>query len=656
MTEPTETTVVSGTEIDIPLNKLKKSPRNARKTPHTEAAIAALAASIAAKKMLQKPVVEPERDAAGALTGFWLVTIGEGRRLALKLLAQRKQIKKTHPVACLIDTEFDPQEISLDENVTRSAMHPADQFEAFRDLHERKGWGAEEIAARFGVSPGLVRQRLRLANVSPRLMDLYRAEDLGLDQLMAFAVTEDQARQEQVHDQLAYNRSPAYIRSALLASKVAASDRRALFVGVEAYAEAGGTVTRDLFTEDRGGWLDDVALLDRLTVEKLADIGQGLRNREGWKWAEAHIDYPTGHGLARAYPHAVERTEAEMAQIAALAEEYDGLIAKIADLDETPPDIEARLAEIDAALDAFGDGTAYREDEITRGGLFVILGHDGQARVERGFIRPEDMAPIVDVEDNETSSGSGDHDDEPSEGDDEAEEGAPLSDRLVADLTAHRTAALRDALAEHPDVAFVSLLHALVLRTFYPGCADTCLDLRLASRSLDSEAAGIEDTPASRRIAARHAAWAGQMPEAAADAWRFVLGLDGDSRLSLLAHCVALTADAVRGWQARAPALRHADILAVAVNLDLAPDWSATGAAYLSRVTKARVLEAVREAAGGEAAERLSGLKKPEMVAAAEPLVVDAKWLPPLLRAPVAATPEAAAADTEIEAGIDQVA
>ena len=285
MTQVSPIKVVSGAEIEIPLNKFKKSPRNARKTAHSPEAVEALAASIAAKRLLQKPVVEPERDASGAMTGFWLVTIGEGRRLALRLLAQRKQIAKGHMVPCLVDTECDPQEISLDENVTRSAMHPADQFEAFHDLHERKGWSAEEIAARFGVSPGLVRQRLRLASVSPRLIALYRQEDLGLDQLMAFAVCEDHERQESVHQQLSYNRSASFIRQALTAAKVSAGDRRAVLVGVEAYEAAGGRVTRDLFTEDRGGWLDDVALLDQLALQQLRALADECVAREGWKWA-----------------------------------------------------------------------------------------------------------------------------------------------------------------------------------------------------------------------------------------------------------------------------------------------------------------------------------------------------------------------------------
>src|ERR1700682_722788 len=111
-------TVENGTESFIPLNKLKKSPNNARKTPHTEASIEAYAASIAAKGILQNLVVEPELDADGSATGFYFVTIGEGRRLAQLLRVERKEIKKTEPIRCIIDTANDPHEISLDENVT----------------------------------------------------------------------------------------------------------------------------------------------------------------------------------------------------------------------------------------------------------------------------------------------------------------------------------------------------------------------------------------------------------------------------------------------------------------------------------------------------------------------------------------------------------
>lgn len=199
MRKQTETGSESGA-VFIPLNKLKKSPKNARKTPHTEAEVEALAASIATKGMLQNLVVEPERDPSSRETGNYLVTIGEGRRLAQLLRAKRKKIKKTEPIRCVLDTEHDAHEISLAENVIRTNMHPADQFEAFKKLAEERGMSVEDIAARFGVTTYVVRQRLRLGAVSPKLMQVYREGGLSLEQLMAFAITEDQERQEQVFE------------------------------------------------------------------------------------------------------------------------------------------------------------------------------------------------------------------------------------------------------------------------------------------------------------------------------------------------------------------------------------------------------------------------------------------------------------------------
>jgi ParB family transcriptional regulator, chromosome partitioning protein len=216
MTTKTQQPAETGATLFIPLNRLKKSPRNARTTPHPQADIEALAASIAAKGLLQNLVVEPEHDGKDKETGYYLVTIGEGRRLAHLLRAKRKEIKKTEPVRCVIDTAHNAHEISLAENVIRSAMHPADQFEAFAKLHNEEGMAAEDIAARFGVTPTVVKQRLKLGAVSPKLMRAYRDEELNLDQLTAFAITDDHARQEQVWSELPeFNRSRDAIMRAL---------------------------------------------------------------------------------------------------------------------------------------------------------------------------------------------------------------------------------------------------------------------------------------------------------------------------------------------------------------------------------------------------------------------------------------------------------
>lgn len=651
MTIDTETTsaasVASGSVIDVPLNRLKKSPKNARKTPHGDAAIEALAGSIAEKGILQMPVVEPELDAAGVFTGFYLATIGEGRRLAQLLRVKRKEIRKTELIRCILDTTNDPAEISLDENVTRTGMHPADQFDAFRDLADRKGYGAEEIAARFGVSASVVRQRLRLGAVSPALMAVYREGNLTLDQLMAFAVCEDHARQEQVYEGLSWNKSASMIRQAMTERHVRASDRRARFVGAEAYAEAGGTILRDLFTEDGGGWFEDVALLDRLTSDKLASLAGEVQSREGWAWAEAAIDYPHASALRRVYPHPVMRSDEDAATITALGEEHDALIANCTDDEEVPQTVEARLAQIEVALAAFGEDFAFTPEEIAGGGVFLFLGQDGQVRIERGFVRPEGEGaePIEDGDGGEGTSQTGEDDTAAvrPNGEDQEESDilAPLSERLIADLTAHRTAGLADRLAQEPDVALCAIVHALVLRAFYQDeSAATCLEVRMVLTCLPTHAPGIEESVAGRAIAERHESWARQMPGDVGEVWSFVVGLDLDSRMGLLAHCASLSVNAVQTWERRPGVQAHACALAEAVSLDMTAYWTPTAASYLGRVTKARIAEAVGEGVSPQAAERIKPLKKGEMADQAEQLLSGTGWLPVLLRKPEAEVSE----------------
>ena len=149
-------------------------------------------------------------------------------------------------------------------------MHPADQYEAFAKLHDEEGMSAEDIAARFGVTAAVVRQRLKLGAVSPKLMALYRKGEMNLDQLSAFAITEDHERQERVWSELPpFNRSREAILRALSEGQVRSDDRRAVFVGAKAYEEAGGSIIRDLFDAEGGGFFADAELLNRLAREKL---------------------------------------------------------------------------------------------------------------------------------------------------------------------------------------------------------------------------------------------------------------------------------------------------------------------------------------------------------------------------------------------------
>lgn len=631
---------------DIPFNKLVLSQSNVRRIK-AGVAIEELAEDIARRTLLQSLTVRPVCDADGNETGLYEVPAGGRRYRALELLVKKKRLPKTAPIPCVIRTGGIAEEDSLAENVQRAPLHPLDQFRAFLALRE-KGQSEEEIAAAFFVSVQVVRQRLRLATVAPKLLDVYAEDGMTLEQLMAFTVNPNRARQEQVWEALqrSYRSEPYQIRRVLTEGSVRVSDKRALFVGTTPYEEAGGTILRDLFESDDGGWLQEPSLLEKLVADKLEREADAIR-AEGWKWIEVAPELPYGHtyGLRHLRGREVPMSEEEVAARDALQAEFDQLEAKYAEDDEIPEDVDQRLGEIETALAALDERPViYEPDEIARAGAFVSIDSAGVLHVERGYVQPEDESEAEgeedDADDKETGSErtsatgtEADTDDEPAVDEEEDEGVRPLSDRLLTELTTHRTLALRDAIATDPDVALRAALHALCLKLFYRYGFDTCLEIE-AKSVLFGAASGLADSQSAKAIDARHKHWAGQMPKNPADLWDVLADLDSDSRKALFAHCAGLTVNAVhQSYDRRPKALQHADRLATAVRLDMAAaGWTPTVDTYLGRVTKARILDAVREAKGDKAADRIAYPKKVEMAKEAERLLDGTGWLPEPLR------------------------
>ncbi len=255
---------------DIPFNQLVLSQANVRRVK-AGISIEELADDIARRGLLHGLSVRSVVDEAGTETGMFEIPAGGRRYRALELLVKQKRLAKSAPVPCVVREGGIAEEDSLAENVQRAPLHPLDQFRAFLALRE-KGQSEEEIAAAFFVSVNVVKQRLKLASISPALLETYAEDGLTLDQLMAFTVSGDHERQEQVFERLkvAYDKQPYVIRRMLTEGAVRASDKRSQFIGLDAYLEAGGPIMRDLFQGDDGGWLQDVALVDRLVAEKLA--------------------------------------------------------------------------------------------------------------------------------------------------------------------------------------------------------------------------------------------------------------------------------------------------------------------------------------------------------------------------------------------------
>jgi ParB family transcriptional regulator, chromosome partitioning protein len=210
----------------------------------------------------------------------------------------------------------------------------------------------------------------------------------------------------------------------------------------------------------------------------------------------------------------------------------------------------------------------------------------------------------------------------------------------MTELTSHRTLGLRQALGERPDVAFLAALHALTLKVFYHYGSDSCLELDLKSVSFNAQVPGLNDSASAEAIRVRHEGWAKTLPKESADLWEALQEWDGDSQAGLFAHVVSLSVNAVHeAWNRRPRAFAHADRLAQAVDLDMAAvGWKPTVDNFLGRVTKARILQAVTEAKGQRAADRIEHLKKGEMATEAETLLADTRWLPEPLRTQKEAT------------------
>ncbi len=648
---------------DIPFNKLVLAQSNVRRVK-AGVSIDELAASIARRGLLQSLNVRPILDADGQETGVFEVPAGGRRYRALESLVKTKRLAKTAPVPCVVrgKTDILAEEDSLAENLERAPLHPLDQFRSFQDMRG-KGMSEEEIAAAFFVPVGVVKQRLRLASVSAALLAIYEEDGMTLEQLMAFTVTEDHQRQQQVWKavQSSWSKEPYQIRHMLTESTIRASDKRVRFVGVEAYEQAGGTIMRDLFEADDGGWLQDPALLDRLVTEKLKAAADEIAG-EGWKWIEVAVSFPYGgtHGLRRIKGTPADLTDEERATIEALNAEHAQLGAQYEGADELPDEVDARLDEIEAALAAFDERPVrYDSADIARAGVFVSAGPDGRLLVDRGYVRPEDEAPAPggDAEGGEvdgateTSGSSGIQravitiGGAPAQTEDDEEDALrALPDRLMTELTAHRTLALRNALANNPHVAMTVLLHQLVADTFQHRATPGCLEATVRHVFFPVQAEDLKESPSAKAVAERHAVWQRDMPGDDNALWAWLDALDEASRLALLAHCVSYgvnalyeRADRYGGGAASAHGVRQrigqADRLAQAVGLDMAEaGWRPTVANYLGRVTKARILEAVREAKGEAAAQLIDHLRKGDMAKEAERLLADAGWLPEPLR------------------------
>ncbi|MFU6862621.1 ParB N-terminal domain-containing protein [Pseudomonas paraeruginosa] len=621
--------------ILVPLSRLVSRPtgRNVRKTPRMS--IPELAASIQRVGLLQNLIVTATAD------GEPYEVVAGGRRLAaLKLLAKKHRISKEWEVPCLLVADGTARTASLTENVQREAMHPADQFEAFAAL-VAEGRPIEDIAADFSVTPLVVQRRLRLANVSPRLMADYRADAVTLDQLMALAITDDHAAQETAfYDAPTWQRHPSQLRDRLTEREIDAYRHPLVrFVGLDTYEAAGGGIRRDLFADDDAGvYLTDAALLEKLAQDKLAGIAAEV-NTEGWAWVDStpSVTHADLHAFQRAprerraaNKREAARIEKLQAKLHELAEAVDAALD--ADDEERADALQEKGEALGEQLQVIEDGLQdYSPNVKAAAGAIVTIDRSGEAVIHRGLMRETEAKALRTLERLRQGFGGADaENDDEAEGD-EQPKAAAMSDRLAQRLSAHRTAALQIEVARHPQVALAALVHGMVQtvlqKSHYGHDLPLGVSLKVQDR-LEGMAPDWPESPAAVALRELQQVAGDALPEDSAELFAVLLAKSQDELVRLLAVCVAPTVDVVT---LRATTPQPGAELAQAVGLDIAAWWKPTNEGYFRHVPKAAILEAVGEFAPAHV-NRLAKLKKVDSASEAERLADGTGWMPAIFR------------------------
>ena len=595
---------------NIPLNKLTLWTGNVRKV-RSKDGIDALAASIKAHGLQQNLTVRKDGKSFAVIAG--------GRRLkALQLLAKEGEIKAGFEVPCRIVDADNATELSLVENVMREDMHPADQFEAFRDLVDA-GTPVADIAARFGCTETHVQKLLKLARVSPRIIRAYRDGTLTLECVMAFTVTDDHEAQERVLAEFNPARNDASdIRATLTEGAIAVTDKRVKFVTLKRYEEAGGPVRRDLFSDSI--YLEDTAVLDRLVTEKLEQKAKAVR-AEGWKWllVTPEFGYQESTEYKRIYPEPVPLTEKEQKQLGKLQAEYDSL----SDSEDESEEASERMDELNKLISAFDDREGvWTPEQLAVAGAVVSIGYDGKVEIKRGLVNPADMSKQSKKAKNANNSNAAGA---------EASEEQPtgLSAALVESLTAHRSAAIAATMLDTPDIGLATVVYALVLDIFSHRQA-TSLELSGKSQSLKL----VEGSTAFQRLEQARENWGQRIPGTPDALWAWCLEQDQSVLLDLLTFCAACMVNTVQHKTDRPDCARleHAKQLGMALKLDMKVWFTPTAENYFSRVSKPQILEALTVARNQPPAPAWEKLKKAELAVLAEREIAGTGWLPEILR------------------------
>lgn len=587
----------------VPLNKLSLSAKNVRKATYDDTKD--LEASIPAHGLMHALQVE-----AGKKKGHFEVLAGGRRLTALQRLLERKEIADGYEVVCRL-VKGDALAVSLAENLNRLPMHYADQFAAFAELIEN-GKTVEQVSAAFGVSETVIRKRLKLGKVAPVILDAYRQDQIGFEQVTAYALVDEHERQIAVFTANPRASSNA-VRTALTQGEVTANDKRVRVVTLEAYEAAGGAVRKDLFIEGPNGtFVQDIDLLDKLFADRISAELDALK-AEGWSDAivfEGDYWRIDDAFKGRVYPQPLELSEEQQAFLAELDARLEALHADAEDTET--PELVQEIEKLEAMRNAI-QTEDYTAEDKARFIAILHFSHNGTLVALRGLMKKADGVPAgnakaaaVDVE------------------------GLPnLSAKLLDEMAAVRSAMIAAQLIENPRIALGLSVYQMTCNLMLTSTSLAApIDLKSNAKNLSRRV----ETPAIRPFEKLSSALVdlhSQLPENPSDWFDHIINLDANALMAMNAILLAQTLGAGNEY-----GMAHGDDAAdkIAAMMDVNPaDWTSLSEIKIAhRLSKGHLLSLIERHCGKAEADKLKDLKKAELAERAT-VMLDGKWLPPQL-------------------------
>jgi ParB family chromosome partitioning protein len=560
----------------IPLNKLTTSALNVRKKDR-KADIDALAASILAHGLLQNLNVVASDD------GKFEVVAGGRRLAALKALVKVGAISRDYSVSCKMLPGDLAREASLAENIQRVDMDVMDEVEAYAQLVD-DGESPEGVARRFGVTLRHVQQRLALAKLSPKIKGAWKRGEITLDAARAFCLVEDHAQQEAVFRSLGKPVTHAStVRARLMGDRMRASDRLAIFVGLEAYEAAGGAIVRDLFDED-AVYIGDPALIAQLAEQKL-EMHRTPYAEAGWGWVDVNLAGGSVAGM-RIQPDWRAHTPEEEAELVRLRGEMDALDEALdADSIEEDPRWDTR-DDLAAQIETLRQSARVWDPALMAlAGVVLCVSHAGELNAICGVVRAADEKALRDVrkarqqQDAETDDASR-QDETP-----EAVQECGLPKALIRDLSLARTRAIRFKLATDVDASLALAVAAMIQRQRFHSA--------MPGVDVSAHATSVEDF---NELQDAIAQTEGALPAEEADVLSWCLDQSREVLLGVLAlvtaHAVDLTHE--RGGPGDRARQSLSDRLCEALRIDMKEFWQADDQ-FWSRLPKSELLQVLRD-------------------------------------------------------------